>query len=1597
MFFDEVMRSMPNKKRSVKVVLAIALLPLLFLLMSLQVFAQSSSLRVTVRDAKQAVLPGAEVTAINVGTNVEAKGTTDNSGVYNFASLQPGTYKVVASAAGFTTKTMTDVRIRVGTPSDLPIELAPAGSNIEINVTATAESMILDAGASTGTVIQEDMLPQLPTMTNDVLDLINVMGGVVKADNPLWGGTDATFAGVSANNINISRDGITVNEIRYNSGIASPSRMNTEMVGEFKMVLSPVDAEMGRGAGQIQMTTRSGSNAFHGSGVWNVQNTSLDAKEWITKTYNQPLAPDWRNLNNYTLTLSGPIIKDKTFFFLTWDHQIARSRNELRSNVLTKCARKGIYRYLENRGPGNATAGGSINTRQVYDPVTEKTTTLVGVTRPNVGYNGEILDNYDSAHTYNWPSGIWLPDYSAQVTAGPENQNTTNSFLQDSTRLVYNSVIGVLSPADRMLLGGQNSQFARYGNDSEASPISHYDLPIYNDCEGYSIPANGIVGAHAWDSFQTHYDSSGFVAAFSQLMPLPNDYQVGDGLNTAGYRWTRTVKGQDTVFGTVYDANRKAITGKIDYNINSSHRASGTYSYESDKSSDAGVLQTWPNGFYGGINRAPQTFTGSLTSTFRPTLLNEFRMGLSRTRTRTDDPLSNPATKDGVSKLLKQLASDAGWVYPDYILAGPGNFFPGGANTHFYGGAITSTWGGVDPRWTFNDTLTWMKGAHSFKGGFEFRMNKSWQEADGDGQFSAVNTFPSVRGGVTSSAYRPSKDLGTPQMGPLSGLYGDVWEGFNEYEKQDRGMGGLNSKYSGAYDLMAYVSGSVGQITQYYNIDPRTKGWTNPLDTPKHITDLRNREFSFFFKDDWKLNSSVTLNLGVRYEYYGVPWIESGLAAGIEGNIAGMFGVSRNNPAWMADINTLTNQVKEGYDLTANGTRQIYIGKNSEHPDILPFNKDTNNFAPHVGFAWQLPWFGKGKTTLRGGYSISYSAIGNFDSTFGYSGNLAHQPGQNFSYNYNGSKGCNKPVSGDDYCYMSFDTLNNVLSTPLTPPPDQAIFGTLYTIDSGVQGGSLTIYDPNIKNPYIQNVNMSLTRQIGNVLTLDVRYIGTLQRKSSSSWNVNTTNYINNGLFNELQRLRAGTGDLSSFDPDNGFPMLNRYIPSQLIGDTTASLYAPRLSNGTIVENLTGAEQVLYSQWSSLSTGDFQSVASAIARANFASNLTGEGGKRIAPGPGETSQVLRYNRMNRRNVALDRGAWGEANDLWAPANLVNANPQYSGVNINRNQGRSNYHSMQVQATMRPMRGLSFQASYTWSRSLSRGSVLNWADPEWVMDYGLSGQQRTHAVTTYGTYTLPLGANGFIFRNSKGALKKAVEGWQVSWIGQVSSGSPMGITGSSSLWGNNKMVQVGDFNTKSGRIKWDPTYQNGGALYYGDNYAIVGDKQCYSAAVTTMTNRFSGGSQTMRSSCVGSMLTLARKDDNGPVLDPWNSGGFFSQPTKGYTIFQNALPGEIGNTPTNNLTGPGRWSLDMNLAKSVEFMEGKRIELRIDAQNVLNHAAPSFDFGRFSGAASTTQGARFTAAANPNTSLAWGAFGIPFGQVNAKAGHRTFQAKIRLSF
>ncbi len=158
--------------------------------------------------------------------------------------------------------------------------------------------------------------------------------------------------------MNTVRDGLSVQEGRYAAGVGSTTLINPDMVGEFRVILSPVDAEMGRGNGQVQILTKSGTNALHGSAVWSVRNSALDANTWtnnrqVVNGVWKPTQPTWVNRHQATVSAGGPILRNKTFFFGLYDQQFERQRGTARPVVLTDCARNGIFRYWEGWGNGN--------------------------------------------------------------------------------------------------------------------------------------------------------------------------------------------------------------------------------------------------------------------------------------------------------------------------------------------------------------------------------------------------------------------------------------------------------------------------------------------------------------------------------------------------------------------------------------------------------------------------------------------------------------------------------------------------------------------------------------------------------------------------------------------------------------------------------------------------------------------------------------------------------------------------------------------------------------------------------------------------------------------------------------------------------------------------------------------------------------------------------------------------------------------------------------------------------------------------------------------------------------------------------------------
>src|SRR5204862_644748 len=135
--------------------------------------------------------------------------------------------------------------------------------------------LLLESASSVGGVLTQKTVQDLPVvgvMGNDVLNQVRTLPGLNLSSDLVLSANDSKLAGVSAANIQIQRDGVDASASgRWPAGIQGATIMNPDLIGEVRMILAPVDAELGRGNSQIQIQTRSGTNSFHGAATWNIR------------------------------------------------------------------------------------------------------------------------------------------------------------------------------------------------------------------------------------------------------------------------------------------------------------------------------------------------------------------------------------------------------------------------------------------------------------------------------------------------------------------------------------------------------------------------------------------------------------------------------------------------------------------------------------------------------------------------------------------------------------------------------------------------------------------------------------------------------------------------------------------------------------------------------------------------------------------------------------------------------------------------------------------------------------------------------------------------------------------------------------------------------------------------------------------------------------------------------------------------------------------------------------------------------------------------------------------------------------------------------
>lgn len=403
-----------------------------------------------IKDSSQAPIPGAVVKITNLETGIQLQTTTNQSGLYHIGAVIPGSYRLEAEATGFDPVKREPVTIQISEtlPIDLVLQVGHQSETIDV-----VESVPLVEAQSSdlGQRVNRQMLEGLPLPTRAASSLAALVPGVVlintgsgTAENyPVF-----TAAGGRARNQHFILDGGNVSNAVGLTRNQQLTSLPVDAMQEFKIISNNYSAEYGHSTGGIvTMSTRSGTNQFHGSVFESLRNDALDARNFFA-THKPPI-----RLNQFGGSLGGPIRKDKTHFFVTWERTRQVTGDTVISTVPTLANRRGDFSDLRN-------SSGQLV--RIYDP-----TTTSGRTRTAFENNRIPAGQLDpvAVTVLNFYP---LPNRQGTIT------NANNYIGNSSNRLKRDIIVGRL---DHQLRPTDLLTARYYINNSETNNSGTYRIP----------------------------------------------------------------------------------------------------------------------------------------------------------------------------------------------------------------------------------------------------------------------------------------------------------------------------------------------------------------------------------------------------------------------------------------------------------------------------------------------------------------------------------------------------------------------------------------------------------------------------------------------------------------------------------------------------------------------------------------------------------------------------------------------------------------------------------------------------------------------------------------------------------------------------------------------------------------------------------------------------------------------------------------------------------------------------------------------------------------------------------------------------------------
>jgi hypothetical protein len=370
-------------------------------------FSQINTARIdgVVTDPTGSAVPAADVTVTNVATGSVVKTSTNEKGEYVVPSMQAATYRVNVSKSGFKVASIENVVMNSGVPATVNVKLEIGQTSETIEVSAGAE-IVQATSASVSSTIGGRQLFELPFATRNAVELLVTQPGVQTPTNP----RSSSVNGLPRGALNVTIDGMNSqdNMLKSSDGFFSYIYPSVDGLEELTVTSSAGGAEAsGQGAAQIKFVSKSGTNAFHGGGFYQMRQTGWNANYYFNNR--DGLARDVIKLTQRGLHGGGPIIKDRLFFFVNYEQYKLPGTKSYSRVILTDSARNGIYTYCPTTSTSTQCVAnpsllrtvnvlnlaGAAGFTSTQDPILQKTYSDIAATASAGTINPRTISNSD--------------------------------------------------------------------------------------------------------------------------------------------------------------------------------------------------------------------------------------------------------------------------------------------------------------------------------------------------------------------------------------------------------------------------------------------------------------------------------------------------------------------------------------------------------------------------------------------------------------------------------------------------------------------------------------------------------------------------------------------------------------------------------------------------------------------------------------------------------------------------------------------------------------------------------------------------------------------------------------------------------------------------------------------------------------------------------------------------------------------------------------------------------------------------------------------------------------------------------------------------